>query len=137
MLLWKCVMSIMESLPLCLWKGLTLPIPTFCHLPGLQALCSNTCLSLGDDILHYTVVVSVAFRHQRAFLLMTIPRRNHCGSASVEKQETVEINLFLPRVICGSRRVVMEGTTFALPLAWCDCRQVISSLWSNFMSLKV
>lgn len=40
-------MNIMESLPLWLWKGLSLPIPPLYHLPGLQALCSNACLSLG------------------------------------------------------------------------------------------
>lgn len=102
--------------------------------PLLQGLFLTRC---GDDILHNAVVVSGAFRHQRAFLLMTIPRRSPCGGASVEKQETVEINLFLSRVFCGSSRVTMQGTTFALPLAWCDCRQVISPLWSNFMSLKV
>lgn len=111
------------------------PLPSsWTASPLLQCLSLTRC---GDDILHNAVVVSGAFRHQRAFLLMSIPHRNPCGGASVEKQETVEIYLFLSRVFCGSSRVAMQGTTFVLPLAWCDCRQVISSLWGNFMSLKV
>lgn len=79
--------------------------------PLLQCLSLTRC---GDDILHNAVVVSGAFRRQRAFLLMTIPHRNPCGGASVQKQETVEINLFLSRVFCGSSRVAVQGTTFAL-----------------------
>lgn len=63
------------------------------------------------------------------FLLMIIPCNNPCGgAASVANQETVEVNLFLSRVFCGSSRVATQEISFALPLAQHDCRQVIFSL---------
>lgn len=51
------------------------------------------------------------------FLLMTIPRNKPCGGASVANQETVEINLFLSRVFCGSSRELQRKRSL-LPCHW-------------------
>lgn len=56
-------MNAVESLPLCIWEGPTLPITSISCLHSLQALCLSL-TRCGNDTLHNAVrVVSGAFRH--------------------------------------------------------------------------
>lgn len=97
------------------------------HLPSHPSAASTACkpcacLSPGVGMIPCTmqfVLYLVLSGTTLIFLLMIIPCNNPCGDASVENQETLEINLFLSRVFCGSNRD-LQCKRSLLPCHWLD-----------------